>query len=231
MLGLVISSCVSYAPHTLPPLFDSIARHSIRPEDVLVVISSSRAECSMATLSKAQCMALAEGYGAHVAMVDYTCFDMTALSYLADRGSPVPEWTHVFLVHDTVELRKNVIQEARPACAGLRTARRLIGGRPSMNMGVYALEHLRKQRAYLRALRWLPHTHGDLLRAKHDAVSSEDILFDSTQPPLVAEFKIEETTKPLQMTGRDERACVVSCSWLVKVQRNFRIDDPFLIAC
>lgn len=135
-LGYLISSCAGYETplqHLLTRLPDSTASRDVR------VVAGGYRERS------AGHMILAE----HI-YVPHRSFDYTALIDFVEYAPDYPFWTHVFLLHDTMELGPDsdrLIRQANPA----QKATAVWGG--ECNLALYRVDYLLSRRDELLALK------------------------------------------------------------------------------
>lgn len=161
-MKIVISSHVSYFPHTFKTLLNSLVAHGVDKSDIIFFIGGAKK-------SKYDHLE-----GVDIYYVDYNAFDLTALIGINELSI---DSSYFFLLHDTVlidSLRFNSIVKYYPVSPGYSYS---VKSFPSKNIGIYSQEVLVKAQKYLGELKYLSKYTMDLQSLKRYAVESEDVIF------------------------------------------------------
>lgn len=154
-LGYLISSHIAYqAPRER--LLASMA--GIDPAQIIVVVGGAALSADI------------PGPGIRHVFVPYTAFEYTALIDYVEHPDDYPDWSHVFLLHDTMELGPDADRLIRAADPDL-DAVAVWGGQ--CNLALYRVDFLHRRALFITALKNC---------TKLAAVESEGMLWRSLSP-------------------------------------------------
>lgn len=190
-IKICISTNKNFAAKTVPDLLSSLRQAGVASHDIYVMEGGHDAFEKIS-------------HDVNYYHVNHNSFDLTALITVVQLDLPTDYW---FLLHDTCivgtkfkTLIHNIPHHQPEAIA--------IKNFPSMNMGAYRADYLRRKKDLLDALANFDNSTTGLKLAKGKAIETEDIL-----------FKEADVSKNVKVYN----------PWLLRADENYRLADGELL--
>lgn len=209
---IAITTTKSYSDFTLHKLLRQLRNHRIRLNKIYVFEGGYFEN-----------LKLNKKYNHFI--VDHNTFDLTALISILDLKLKSRNW---LLLHDTIELDKSFwkrfygIRMNNYDCMPLRD-------HPSMNIGVYSLDYLIKNRIYLLSLKNIDYSYEGLQKVKAKGVIDEDYLFLNSKNKLFINehLKNKEVCTQVYYMGKVRNKEYYPQLGIIKYKANFMLSNYY----